>query len=182
MAKQQTTAETPVSKTKEQIIKEAQRIEESLLYTSKGHFAASHFWSKFHLWIGIPMVVLSAIMSAAAFSKLDDRHIVSGFISLAVVAMSSVMTFLNPNDKLRAHLTAGNQADTLMNNVRVFWSIDCWQETSEQLLTSRLKKFSEDKGKINSASPQIPKWAYKSAKKGIDKGEASYEIDKSSQQ
>ncbi len=122
----QTTGETPLSKNREQIIKEAQRMEESLLFTSKGHFAAADFWAKFHLWIGIPMVVLSAILSASAFSQFDAKHLIAGFISLLVVAMSSIMTFLNPNDKLRGHLSAGNNADSLMNNIRVFWSIDCW--------------------------------------------------------
>ena len=38
---QPTTAEKVVSKTKEEIIKEAKRIEEALLYSSKGHFS---FW------------------------------------------------------------------------------------------------------------------------------------------
>lgn len=41
---QTTTAEKTVSKTKDEIIKEAQRIEESALYSAKGHFVAANFW------------------------------------------------------------------------------------------------------------------------------------------
>ena len=40
---------------KEKIIKEARRIEEDLLYSSKGHFYAAQFWSKFHLVVGVLM-------------------------------------------------------------------------------------------------------------------------------
>ena len=81
MDKPATTAERPVSKPKQQIIREAQRIEESLLYSSKGHFAASHLWSTFHLWIGIPMVILSGVAGASALSKFDAGGTVAGILS-----------------------------------------------------------------------------------------------------
>src|SRR3989338_9110426 len=119
------TAERPVSKTKDEIIKESQRIEESLLYSSKGHFAASHFWTNFHLWIGIPVVLLSAVAGASALSQFDPRHVIAGLISILVAALSGVMTFLNPNEKASVHLNAGNNYDSLMSRARIFWSIDC---------------------------------------------------------
>jgi hypothetical protein len=172
-----TTAERPVSKTKEEIIKESQRMEESLLYSSKGHFAAAHFWQSFHLKIGVPMVILSAILGVAAFADFDPKHIVAGIFSIIVVALSSVMTFLNPNEKATGHLNAGNNHDSLMNSIRIFWSIDCWRDESEQVLTERLKYFSEQKAKLNQSSPQIPRWAYKTAKKGIHNGEGKYSVD-----
>ena len=173
-----TTAEQVPSKTKEEIIKEAKRMEEALLYSSKGHYAAAHFWSKFHLWIGIPVVVLSAAAGASAFSKFDPQHIIAGIISIAVVALSSVMTFLNPNSKASAHLDAANKYDSLMNKIRIFWSIDCWRDESEQVLTEKVKYFSEQKDNLNQSCPQLPKWAYRRAKKGIDSGEGDYTVDK----
>ena len=175
---QTTTAERPVSKTKQEIIKEAQRMEEGLLYSSKGHFAASRFWRNFHLWIGIPMVILSGVAGATAFSKFDSSHTIAGIISIVIVALSGVMTFLNPNEKSSAHLSAGNDYDSLMSNIRIFWSIDCWRDESEQVLTERLKYFAELKDRLNHSCPQIPHWAYLSAKKGIKEGEGKYEVDK----
>lgn len=179
MDNQQTaTAEKPVSKTKDEIIKESKRIEESLLYSSKGHFAASYFWTNFHLRIGIPVVLLSAIAGASALSQFDPRHICVGFISIIVAALSGVMTFLNPKEKASTHLNAGNNYDSLMNNVRIFWAIDCWRDESEQVLTERLKYFSEQKDKLNQSCPQIPRWAYNVARRGIKNGEGAYMIDK----
>lgn len=175
---QPATAEKPVSKTKDEIIKEAKRIEESLLYSSKGHFAASNFWTNFHLWIGVPVVLLSAVAGASALSQFDPKHVVAGLISILVVALSGVMTFLNPNEKASTHLNAGNNYDSLMNKIRIFWSIDCWRDESEQVLTERLKYFSEQKDKLNQSSPQIPRWAYNIAKRGIKEGEGNYSVDK----
>lgn len=175
---QTTTAEKPVSKTKDEIIKEAKRVEEGLLYSSKGHFTASNFWSNFHLWIGVPVVLLSAIAGASALSQFDPKHIVAGLLSILIVALSGVMTFLNPNEKASVHLNAGNNYDSLMNKVRMFWSIDCWRDESEQVLTERLKYFAEQKDKLNQSCPQVPRWAYKVAQRGIKDGEGDYTVDK----
>lgn len=173
-----TTDETLVSKAKEEIIKESKRIEESLLHSSKGHFSAARFWKNFHLWLGIPIVVLSGVLSASAFGKFDKDHWIAGILSLIVVGLSSIMTFLNPNEKSNAHLNAGNNYDGLMNKVRIFWTIECWREESEQVITAQLKSLSEQKSKLNKSCPQIPKWAYRVAKKGIINGEGEYLIDK----
>jgi hypothetical protein len=178
MDNQLVTAERPVSKTKEEIIKEAKRVEEALLYSSKGHFAASHFWSTFHLWIGIPMVVFSGIAGASALSSFDENHLIAGILSIVVAALSGVMTFVNPHEKTASHLNAGNHYDSLMNQVRIFWSIDCWRDESEQVLTEKLKHFSEQKDRLNQSCPQIPGWAFQRGKKGIESGEGVYVVDK----
>jgi hypothetical protein len=69
----QTTGETPLSKNREQIIKEAQRMEESLLFTSKGHFAAADFWAKFHLWIGIPIYISTCSSDVQHYDILESK-------------------------------------------------------------------------------------------------------------
>jgi SMODS and SLOG-associating 2TM effector domain family 4 len=178
MASQPTTAEISVSKAKDVIIREAKRIEEALLYSSRGHFTAARLWSNFHLWIGIPMVLLSAIAGASALAEFDHNHVIAGILSIIIAALSGVMTFLNPNAKAAAHQTAGNKYDSLMNKVRMFWSIDCWRDESDDVLTEKVKYLSEQKDVLNNTCPQPPNWAYKIAKRGIAAGEADYEVDK----
>jgi hypothetical protein len=173
-----TTAELHVSKTKEQIIIEAQRMEESTLYSYKGHFVASHFWSKFHLFIGVPMVIMSAVVGASALSQFDTQKVIAGVLSIIITIFSGLMTFLNPNQKSSAHHGAASQYYSLQNNVRIFRTIDCPREESEQVLTEKLKYFSEQKDKLNDTYPQIPPWAYRVAKKGIEAGEAEFLVDK----
>jgi len=175
MKNQITTAEQPVSKAKLEIMKESKRIEESSLYSAKGHFAAAHTWANFHLIIGVPIVVLAAI---AGSSFISNNNVIAGILSLIVAVLSAVMTFLNPNEKSSSHLNAGNSYDALQNEVRMFRTIDCWREDYEQILTERLKNYSDQKGKLNQGSPQIPWWAYQIAKRGIKAGEGSYEVDK----
>src|SRR5690349_17481849 len=145
MANQPTTGEIPVSKAKDEIIKEAKRIEEASLLSSKRHFKAASLWSGFHLLIGIPVVVVSAVAGATAFAQFDVNHVIAGVLSLVVAALASTQTFLNPNSKAAVHQSAGNKYDSLMNKVRMFWSIDCWRAESDEVLTEKLKYFSEQK-------------------------------------
>lgn len=178
MNDQLTTQEEISSKTKAAIIDEAKRIEENCQFTAKGHFETAQFWSKFHLWIGVPSFVLAGIAGAFAFAKFEYSNILSGILSLIVVVLTSIATFLNPKDESHSHLSAGNNYDSLLTRVRIFWTIDCRGKDSDSILTSKLKDFSDEKDKLNRECPQVPKWAYNNAKKGIEAGEATYKVDK----
>ncbi len=134
-------------------------------------------WTRFHLVIGLPAVLLSAVIGASALSQFDPNHTYASFLSIIIAALTSIMTFLNPNERSSSHMNAGNNYDSLMNRVRIFWSIDCWRDESEQVLTEKLKHFSEQKDKLNQSCPQIPPWAYFIAKRGIKNGEAEYKVD-----
>jgi len=177
MAKKITTKETTPSKTKEEIIKEAKRIEESTLFSSKKHFVTADFWQMFHYILGVPIVLLSAIVGASIFSQFDKDKTITGVLTLIVTGLSALMTFFNPNDKASSHKNCGNNYDALSNKVRVFRTIDCWREKSEDILTEKIKYFLEQKDRLNQDAPQTPWFAYPIAKRGIDKGEANFAVD-----
>ncbi len=178
MTEQTSTDERQISKTREQVIVEAARIEEACKYSSKGHFKAATLWSFFHLALGLPMVMLAGVAGAAAFSRLPGSGELGGYFSIAIVVLSSVVTFLNPNKKASEHLNAGNKFDAMLNKVRIFRTIECWDESSDQVLTERLRRHSEDKSTLNQTSPQIPAPAYWLARRGIKDGEADYAVDR----
>jgi len=181
MADEIKTDEKPASKARDEIIREAKRLEESTLYSFKGHHCAANGWTNRHLWLGIPTVIISAVVGAATLSQYAKEYpgvaILAGFLSIAVTVLSGITTFLNPNDRQSGHFTAANAYDKLNNDSRLFWSIECWQENSDEVLTSKLRELIDRKSELNSSSPQIPPWAYAQAKKGIDAGEADFKID-----
>ena len=74
-------------------------------------------------------------------------------------------------------LTAGNNYDSLVGKVRIFETIDCWKGNSAELLSDKLKSYSEERDRLNRDCPQPPPWAYKKAKKGIEEGETDYKVD-----
>ncbi len=162
---------------KENIIKEAKRVEEDSMYSAKGHFVAANFWTNFHLWIGIPTAILAAIAGASALSQFDNHNIIAGILAIIVTALTAVTTFLNPNEKANSHRNAGNKYNSLRNKARIFCEIDCCREDSDQEFAKQLKELAKQRNELNQNNPQIPRWAYKKARKGIEEGETKYKVE-----
>lgn len=178
MDKKQTTAsEVSISKTKEEIIKEALRIEESACLSAKSHYNDSFFWGFCNLILGIPATVLSAIVAVKSFDQLQQSQNIAGVIAIIIAVLSSLMTFLDPNKRSALHQKAGSEYSSLENRVRLFRTIVCWGKESESILTSKIKEFSEKKNKLNAEYPQPSYFAYWLAKNGIKNGEAKYQVD-----
>lgn len=173
-----TTGERPISRPKQEVIKEAQRIEESLLHSSKGHYAAASVWGSFNTIVGLAMAVISAVAGAAALREWDQSGTIAGICSFVVVVLSSFIAFLNPNDRANVHRNAGHSYDALMNKVRIFYTIECWRTDSDDILADRLIQHSQTKDELNAKCPQLPWWAYQLAKRGIRAGEGAYAVDK----
>jgi len=177
MGEVSTSDERVISKPKKEIIKEAQRLYENCLYTSKSHYIEARFWQNLHLWIGVPTLLMAGIAGTLAFA---DVRVLAGILSMVIVALTSLTTFLNPKDQANSHRNAGSNYDALMTKARMFWLIDCWREESDDVLTERLKGYSEERDRMNRECPQPFKWAYKMAKRGIKEGEAEFFVDKAS--
>lgn len=180
MADTPTTAEVSPSKGTQEIVKEAKRLEESTLHSAKGHFSASETWSRVHLWIGLPNAVAAGVAGTLALSFTEDPEvrILGGSLSILAAGLAAVQTFLNPNEKAAAHLNAGNSYEGLNARVRIFWTVECWEGQSDRALTEKLKDFAAEKEKLNRSCPQVPSWAYRRARRGIEAGEGAYSIDK----
>jgi hypothetical protein len=130
----------------------------------------------------LPTTILSTLVGAASFAQFakqsPDIALVAGCISIAIAVLSGIITFLNPNKREAAHLAAAHAFDRLNNEARVFWSVDCWLEKSEVVLTAKLRDLIDRKADLNTKSPQIPRWAYARARAGIDAGEADFKVDR----
>jgi hypothetical protein len=156
-----------VEPTRIKIVEEAKRIENDTLYSAKGHYEAAEYWTRFHLTIGIPTAILSAIAGASALAQFDNHNIIAGFLAIIVAALTAVATFLNPNEKSNAHQNVGNKYNALRNHVHVFCNIDSSVENSEQELIKQLKELARQRDELNQDSPPISSWAYKKAQKLI---------------
>jgi len=58
-----------VSELKTKLAKEARRIEEDSEHSAKGHYNAAARWGGYHLGLGLPAVLISALAGGAAFNK-----------------------------------------------------------------------------------------------------------------
>lgn len=157
-----------------EIAAESRRIEEDSEYSAKSHFCASARWLKIHLWVGLPTAILAGV---AGVTALSNYITLSACISIAVAAATAVMTFLNPTERAATHLDAGNKYNSLRNRTRIFRNVDLRIETPERELADQLKGLADQRDELNLASPAIPRWAFKAARRSIRAGEADYVVD-----
>lgn len=154
---------------------ELHRIEEDCTHSSKAHFNAGTRWTRHHYWLGVPSVALSAIAGTAF---LTDFGNVASLMSAIVAILTSLMTFLKPSERASIHKGSGDQYLTLRNDARVFREIRLLCACDDQTAISGMDEFVKRRNELNQASAQVSTKDFQKARDGIDKGEASYRIDK----
>lgn len=152
---------------KARIQEEAERIENDVHYSSKGHYEEANYWSRLHLLLGIPTAIISAIAGVSALAQFDNHAVLAGVLAIIVAALSGITTFLHPDGKATTHQSSGSKYSTLRNKVRAFYNLDIYVGESEQELLDQLKSLATQRDELNEASLPIGDRAYKSARKKI---------------
>ena len=156
------------------IADEASRIEEDSLHSAKGHFEAARHWSRAHMWLGLPTAIIAGV---AGVSALQDQTLVAGTLAIVAAALASVSTFLNPSKRAAAHHFAGTKFNSLRNRTRAFREVELHSGAPIQDPAEHVKLLGRERDELNEASPQIPRRAFERARRGIEAGEAQYEVD-----
>lgn len=156
------------------LIAEARRIEEDAEHSAKGHYNAGNRWSRYHLYIGLPAALISAIAGAAAFKNFPE---LAGGLALLVTALTTVLTFLKPSEHAEMHKAAAGQYHTLRNQARIFREIELADEMESDAAKMRLLELARTRDELNATSPGVPRCDYDKAKKDIDTGRSRYQVD-----
>ena len=155
---------------------ELQRIEEDCIHSGKAHFNAGIRWARYHYWLGIPSVVLSAL---AGLAFLKDCPEAAGAMSGIVAIFTSLITFLKPSERSVSHKHSGDQYLSLRNDARVFREIKLPITSDEQAVIDGLDEFTKRRNDLNQASAQFSQGDFEKARQGIDAGEAAHRVDRS---
>ena len=153
---------------------ELERIEEDCIHSGKAQFNAGARWAKYHYWLGLPSVVLSALAGAAFFK---DHADIAGIMSATVAILTSLMTFLKPSERASSHKSSGDQYLTLRNDARVFREIKLAHACDDQAALAGLDEFTKRRNELNQASAPFSRKDFETARAGIDQGEAEHRID-----
>ncbi len=158
---------------------EAQRIEEDALFSGKGHYNACGPWQSRHRWLGGTSAVFSAIAAGVA-SQHGAPPLMVVTLSVLAAALTSVITFLKPNEEADRHRRSGDAHFAIKNRARIFRTVELEAETAnEEKLIDGLKLISAELDAARSAAPPIPDEAYKKAKSSIEAEKAAeYRVDK----
>ena len=159
---------------KSKIVAEACRIEEDSEHSAKGHYNAGGRWARYHLSIGLPAAIISAIAGAAAFKNCPE---LAGSLALVVTALTTILTFLKPSERAEMHKAAAGQYHALRNQTRLFREIELSDGIELGAAKIRLFELARTRDELNATSPGVPRRDYEKAKDDIDDGRSSYRVD-----
>lgn len=122
----------------------------------KCHFLASHRYSRYNYWIGIPTIMFTTVVGTSIFASLsmDSRSvtatIVIGFVSIMAAILSSLQTFLGFPERADRHRDAGIKYGTIGRKMELLLNENEMPDGPDAVA---LKKELDDLG---AASPKIP--------------------------
>ena len=164
--------ETP---TRTAIQDELQRIEEDCIHSGKAQFNAGVRWSRYHLFLGVPAVILSALAGTAFFK---DQPEIAGVMSTIVAILTALSTFLKPSERASSHKGSGDQYLTLRNDARVLRTVKLDAACDNAAAIANLDEITKRRNELNQASAQPARRDFELARKGIDEGEAAHRVDR----
>lgn len=164
----------PDSEIKHAIKTEAERIVEDSIHSAKAHFNAGVSWKRRHYWMGVPATILGALAGASIIKGCPE---LAGLLSLVATILTALVTFLKPSDWASAHKSAGDQYLALRNDARLFCEVELLEPEDTCTHADKIRILADRRNELNQSSPEIPRRAFESARKGIDEGETRYRTD-----
>ena len=150
---------------------EADRLEWDALYSMKGQFNAAMLWNIVHYSLGVSAVVLGAI---AGNQFLGDNNVMAAIIAALSASITAVITFLKPSEKAQPHHEAGVFCAEIKRKARMFQNISVLLETETRNLQQELNTLVTAYHENQKTAPPVPWAAYQLARRGVRKGEHTY--------
>jgi hypothetical protein len=160
---------------RDELIREADRLEEDVLYSEKAHFGMSTVWSRVHLFLGIPSVIAAAGSGVAA---MKTNPLLALGLGTTSAVLTALLTFLEPKGVAGTHHTAGVAYGSLRGELRRLRLIDLPASSDPSACRSKLEVLAHDKEKTMKSAPHIGGLAYWLAKRSIEREEHQHKIDK----
>lgn len=158
---------------KEEIFKEAFRLEKDILYSEESNFILANYWNYSNTLLGVLIIIFSVISGGFAFTDFAEFNVLIGILTIFITAISMIQIFLNPHEKSTFNHNAGTRYSNIRSELRIFYNSEIDMNSNDENL-KRLKKFIHEKNQIDIESTNIPGFIYKNAKKNVDKNKQEY--------
>ena len=150
----------------------ARRLGVDALYSEKGHFMAARIWKSISYFIAIPSTICAAAAGASFFKGKHGE--LAGWLAVAASALTGLGEAINPSDRASRHHRAGVLYAATRRKIRDLVQVEALLRKEDEQLHKKLQELTTQISKLQGESPAIFAWAYRRAKKSIDRGCADY--------
>ncbi|MGA2307460.1 MAG: SLATT domain-containing protein [Acidimicrobiales bacterium] len=160
---------------------EANRVIIDSTYSGRSHQAMGTFWDRLNRWLGIPTVILSALLAGGAgITAIVGTHSwITATLALLSAVLVSAKGFLKPDENAEAHGLKGDRLISLKNDAITFQEVELSSVGNEEILRNMCKELNKRRNGLREMPPRhIYRSVYKRTKESIDAGESDYENDR----
>lgn len=160
------------------LAEEAERIEEDTEIFFKSQYNAAERYGRFHGWISGTAALLAAVAGTSHLSAVPYANRFGPILSLFAAALMALISFVKPSERAEAYKNAAADLQALHDDARIFRQIvlNAPNRNDEQLL-DELRSLNDRRAKLRRQSPLAPRWAYRAAKAGLERGEHEFRVD-----
>lgn len=132
--------------------------------TQLAHYGSAEYFGKWKFGLGIPAVILSALVGTTVFATLQKQpelwlQIIVGFASVAAALLTSLQTFLGYSERAEKHRIAGAKYGAVRRELEYIRTLSNVDEAKLENLRKRLDDLAYE-------SPNNPKNIYYKAHAG----------------
>ena len=156
------------------ILRQANHYRIQVRRTSRGHYKAVDRAQNGHMWLGVPVVVASAVVGASLFATLQNRpgegwQIAAGLVSPAAAVFAALQTFFRFAERVEKHRVAAASYGAVRRSLDLFilkHGPEAPRDRDAAIadLAAIVERFSQ----LALESPDIPPKAFKAAVREIE--------------
>src|ERR1700731_263555 len=124
---------------------DANRVIIDATYSGRSHQSMGVFWDKLNRWIGIPSVVLGALLaSGAGITAIAGTHRwITATLALISAVLVSLKGFLKPEENADLHGLKGDRYISLRNDALTFQRVDLRSDLEIDILANQGKELNK---------------------------------------
>jgi hypothetical protein len=141
----------------ELVLRWTKRVRESQF----SHYDAAEVLGRWHGRLGLPVVVLSAVVGTSLFASLAASdpttsvvvRVIAGAVSLAAAALGSVQTFLKYSEKAEKHRSAAARYGAIRRELELMVA-------SKRFGDDQLEEVRKAIDSLSAEAPEVPKYIF----------------------
>ena len=118
-----------------------------------GHYKAGLFYERFFLFLGIPVIVLSAVTGGSEILDILDPKL-GGIISLCIAVLAGLQTFLKFSQRSERHRSAGAHYGSVKRTLEETLVILAGDDGN---VKAKVHKIKQQLDSLANECPEIPK-------------------------
>ena len=166
---------------RDELAREARRIEEDVLHSGAQHFAAGQRWRARAMWLGLPATLgIAALSTGAGLSALvGGATWITATLTFVVALAVAARDFIAADAKATAHSSKGARYFALRDDARRFANLEATGPRSLDALEDRLMTLGDRQKVLRGEEPrEVDADLREKVRKGIEAGDYRHEVDR----